>query len=86
MLLKNADDKETQITILKNLLSHDRISPEKKQLIDKELRNLRTGIATEKQAAYELDFYFGKSEKAIILHDLRLEIEGRVAQIDHLFF
>lgn len=86
MLLKSADDKENQITILKNLLSHEKISPEKKQRIDKELRNLKTGIETEKKAAYELDFYFGQSKKTIILHDLRLEIEGRVAQIDHLIF
>ena len=86
MLLKSADDKDNQLKILKNLLSHEKILPGKKQLIDKELRNLETGIATEKQAAYELDFYFGPSPKAIILHDLRLEINGRVAQIDHLIF
>ncbi|GAC1610510.1 MAG: hypothetical protein NVS3B3_19530 [Aquirhabdus sp.] len=86
MLLKSADDKENQITVLKNLLSHEKISPEKKQWIDKELRNLKTGIDTEKQAAFELDFYFGPSKKHIILHDLRLEIDGRVAQIDHLIF
>ena len=84
MLLKSADNKENQLKILKNLLGHEKVSPEKKQLIDRELRNLKTGIATEKQAAYELDFYFGPSPKAIILHDLRLEIDGRVAQIDHL--
>ena len=84
MLLKSADDKKNQITVLKNLLSHEKISPEKKQWIDKELRDLKTGIATEKQAAFELDFYFGPSNKVIILHDLRLEIDGRVAQIDHL--
>ncbi len=86
MLLKSADDKENQITVLKNLLSHEKISPEKKQWIDKELRNLKTGIDTENQAAFELDFYFGPSKKHIILHDLRLEIDGRVAQIDHLIF
>lgn len=84
MLLKSADDKENQITVLKNLLSHEKISPEKKQWIDKELRNLKTGIATEKQAAFELDFHFANSKRHIILHDLRLEIDGRVAQIDHL--
>lgn len=86
MLLKSADNKENQITVLKNLLNHEKISPEKKQWIDKELRNLKTGIDTEKQAAFELDFYFGPSKKHIILHDLRLEIDGRVAQIDHLIF
>lgn len=70
MLLKSADNKENQITVLKNLLSYEKISPEKKQWIDKELRNLKTGIDTEKQAAFELDFYFGSSKKHIILDDL----------------
>jgi predicted RNA binding protein with dsRBD fold (UPF0201 family) len=84
MLLKSADNKERQIAILKNLLNHDKILANKKQQIDKELRNLAIGIATEKQAAYEIDFYFGHSKNLIVLHDLRLEINGRVAQIDHL--
>src|SRR5437899_11522442 len=84
MLLKSADDKEHQITVLKNLLGHEKISSEKKQWIDRELRNLKAVIANEKQAAFELDFHFGNSKRHIILHDLRLEIDGRVAQIDHL--
>lgn len=84
MLLKSADDKEQQITILNNLLNHPKIPSDKKNLIERELRNLKTGIATEKEAAYEIDFYFGQSENRIVLHDLRFEINGRVAQIDHL--
>jgi len=84
MLLKTADDKESQIAILKNLLNHEKIPGEKKQQIEKELRNLVVGIATEKQAAYEIDFYFGPSKNLIVLHDLRLEVNGRVAQIDHI--
>lgn len=84
MLLKSTDDKEPQIKILKNLLSHEKIPFDKKQQIEKELRNLVTGFATEKQAAYEIDFYFGPSKNVFVIHDLRLEINGRVAQIDHL--
>lgn len=84
MLLKSADNKEFQINILKNLLNHQKISVEKKQQIGKELRSLTSGIATEKQAAYEIDFHFAPSKNLIVLHDLRLEINGRVAQIDHL--
>lgn len=84
MLLKTADNKEAQIVILKNLLAHDKVSPYKKQQIEAELRNLSIGIATEKQAAYEIDFHFGPSKNVIVLHDLRLEVNGRTAQIDHL--
>lgn len=84
MVLKPAENNEAQITILENLLRHERISADKKHLIQKELSNILKGAATEKQAAYEVDFYFGLSKNFAVLHDLRLEIKGRVAQIDHL--
>ena len=83
MLLKSADNKESQIAILRNLLNHEKVPADKKQQIEKELRNLGVGVATEKQAAYEIDFYFGPSKNVIVIHDLRLEVNGRVAQIDH---
>jgi hypothetical protein len=38
----------------------------------------------ERDAAYEIEFYFGKSTNYVTIHDLRLEHAGRVAQIDHL--
>jgi hypothetical protein len=84
MLIKSADSKELQITILQNLLVHDRVSAEKKQQIDRELRSLSIGIATERKAAFEIDFYFTPSKNVFVIHDLRLEVGGRVAQIDHL--
>jgi hypothetical protein len=84
MLIKSADDKESQIAILQNLLSHERVPPEKRQLIERELRNLSIGIATERQAAFEIDFYAAPSKNLFVIHDLRLEIGGRVAQIDHV--
>jgi hypothetical protein len=84
MLIKSADDKESQIAILQNLLSHERVPPEKRQLIERELRNLSIGVATERKAAFEIDFYAAPSKNLFVIHDLRLEIGGRVAQIDHL--
>jgi len=84
MLIKSADDKESQIAILQKLLSHERVPAEKRQLIERELRNLSTGIATERQAAFEIDFYAEPSKNLFVIHDLRLEIGGRVAQIDHV--
>jgi hypothetical protein len=84
MLIKSADSKDTQIATLQNLLSHERVSSEKKQLIERELKNLTIGIATEKQAAFEIDFYAASSKNLFVIHDLRLEIGGRVAQIDHV--
>ena len=84
MLIKSADEKDSQIAILQKLLAHERVPADKKQLLERELRNLSAGIATEKQAAYEIDFYAAPSKNLFIIHDLRLEIGGRVAQIDHL--
>ena len=84
MLIKSADNKNSQLAILQNLLSHERVPAEKKQLIEREVRNLSIGIATERQAAFEIDFYAAPSKNLFVIHDLRLEIGGRVAQIDHI--
>ena len=48
------------------------------------MRRVSTGVETERQAAYEIDFYAGHSKNLFVIHDLRLEIGGRVAQIDHV--
>jgi len=84
MLIKSADKRETDIAILQKLLSHERIPHEKKQRIERELRSVSIGVETERQAAYEIDFYAARSKNLFVIHDLRLEISGRVAQIDHL--
>ena len=42
------------------------------------------GVVGERDAAYEIEFHFGKSTNYVTIHDLRLEHTGRVAQIDHL--
>jgi hypothetical protein len=84
MLLKSADIKDADIAILNNLLNHRSIPDDKKQLISRELQNVTKGIKTENEAAYLLDFHFGPSKNMMVLHDLRLELNGRVAQIDHI--
>lgn len=56
----------------------------KKRSLEKELHSLSRGVATEAQVAYEIGFYFGQTKNIVVIHDLRLEINGRVAQIDHL--
>lgn len=45
---------------------------------------LAAGVKAEKQAAHYLDRYFGPRDEFYLLHDLRLEHDGDVAQIDHL--
>jgi hypothetical protein len=53
-------------------------------LIERELRAVRSGVSGEKDSAYYIDFYFGNSKNWAVIHDLRLEHKGQVAQIDHL--
>lgn len=82
MIIKNADDKTSQVQQLEELLML--ATGEQKNKIAQELRNMRAGIKGEQEAAYLIDFDFGKSQNILVIHDLRLEIDGRVAQIDHL--
>lgn len=82
MLLKSADDKSSQILQLEALL--ETAPPTKRSLIEQELRNMRAGIKGEQEAAYLINFDLERSQNSVVIHDLRLEIQGRVAQIDHL--
>ena len=59
-------------------------APGKRFLIERELRSMKAGIAGEEDCAYYINFYFGKSGNWCVLHDLRIEHQGSVAQIDHL--
>lgn len=84
MRLKPADDKKSSIELLEKILRARNIPEKTRDNVWKELDNLRKGIKGEQDSAYEIDFYFGKSENWMVIHDLRLECDGRVAQIDHL--
>ena len=82
MILKRIDNKDNQISELEHLLA---IAPkDRKPMIEKELRLLRAGIKGEQEAAYLIDFDFKPSANTMVIHDLRLKISNRVAQIDHL--
>ena len=59
-------------------------APDVRARIDQEIRNIQSGVRGESDAAYQMDFYFKDSKTWMIVHDLRLECGGRVAQIDHL--
>lgn len=86
MILKSADDKSPQISQLERKLAETKLSTQQKQWLTDELFRLRMGIQGERDAAYYLDSHFKDSENHVVIHDLRLEIDGDVAQIDHLVF
>ena len=45
---------------------------------------MRTGAKGERDAAYHIDFALKNGKNWSVIHDLRLEHKGRIAQIDHL--
>jgi hypothetical protein len=82
MLLKPPDDQSHQLAELDRLATV--APPLRKRQIAEESRILRAGIKGEQESAYLLDFHLKASRNTAIIHDLRLAINGRVAQIDHL--
>ncbi|HRH81597.1 MAG TPA: NERD domain-containing protein [Thiobacillaceae bacterium] len=82
MILKTIDDKATSVAELEGLLAS---APSiHKPKLEQELRALRAGMKGEQESAYLIDFDYRESKNNVVIHDLRLEINGRVAQIDHL--
>jgi ssDNA-binding Zn-finger/Zn-ribbon topoisomerase 1 len=84
MIIKNADNKADALATLEQLLNHPGVTPAQQKAVQKELNILRAGIKGENEARYLIDFSFQNSANNVVIHDLRLDIDGRVAQIDHL--
>ena len=84
MLVKSADSKQKDLDTLEGLLAHPQATADQRRLIEQELRTMRSGIKGETEAAYDLDFHYGASANWALIHDLRIEHAGQVAQIDHL--
>jgi len=83
MLIKEKDKNQEQVDYLTDLLERD-LSEDKKRLIERELKCLRSGDKGEKTSAAYLDLDFKDSKNWALIHDLRIEHKGKVAQIDHL--
>jgi hypothetical protein len=84
VLIKSADDRQGDIEALTSLLARPDLYDSTRQKIEQEIRTIRAGINGEREAAYHIDSHYGDSTRSVILHDLRIEVEGRAAQIDHL--
>ncbi len=84
MILKDTDAKSVHLIELASLLSNPGVPADKQALIERELKFMRAGMKGESESAYDIDFYSGPHKNRIVIHDLRLEHKGRVAQIDHL--
>ena len=84
MIIKPTSDLKARIATLQTLLARPDASDKTKKIIEQDIRNLQAGAKGESEAAYEMEFYYGVSTDWMIIHDLRIVCEGRVAQIDHL--
>jgi hypothetical protein len=83
MIIKNKDSISSVTEELQALL---KLPLDNRQLsmVERELKALHYGVRGEQDSAYFLNFTYGKSNNWAIIHDLRIEWKGRVAQIDHL--
>ena len=83
MILKQKDNRIEDIDELNRLLNLN-ISSKQRFLIERELKFLMSGNSGESNSAYHLDFSYMHSKNWALIHDLRIEHRGLVAQIDHL--
>ncbi|MBL8256707.1 MAG: NERD domain-containing protein [Pseudoxanthomonas mexicana] len=82
MLIKKADDKQDLLAELERQGSEPGV---KAKHAREDFHRMRAGIKGEQESAYHIDFHYGDTNRNwFVLHDLRLEHAGRVAQIDHL--
>ncbi len=82
MILKEADDRASDIAELQRLLQ---VNDEKHHTaIQKQIDNIRSGVSGERSAAHFIDREFSASKRVMVLHDLRIDYKGDFAQIDHL--
>jgi len=84
MIIKEADSRQEDLNTLENLLNHPHAKIETKKLIDREIKNIKSGIKGEEEAAYEMGVRFKDNRNWFVIHDLRIEVDGLIAQIDHL--
>jgi hypothetical protein len=79
MILKEADDRAEDLGELKRL--RDTSPPSFRASIQKQIDNIHKGIAGEREAAHFLKREFGHSKRVLILHDLRIGVDGDYARL-----
>lgn len=84
MIIKQAASRNHDLEALNALLSSPQVDRLTKNKIIREIKNIQSGLQGEKEAAYQMNFHYADSKNWMIIHDLRIEHQGQVAQIDHL--
>ncbi len=84
MLIKSADDRSKRIALLESLLEAPHLDADQKSWLLAQWKATRYGVQGERDAAHYIDNHFSDSANHAVIHDLRFEVDGEVAQIDHL--
>jgi hypothetical protein len=77
-------NKEQDLELLNVMLAQANTPAKAKQKIRSQIAKIHLGDKAEKNAAYMLSKLVEKKDKYFLINDLRLDIDGSVAQIDHL--
>lgn len=83
MIFKEKDSLDDQLQSLEQAAQNASDGPERKRY-ERELAVVRAGLKGEQEAAYHIDFNLKDNQNWAVVHDLRVEWNGRVAQVDHL--
>jgi len=84
MQIKAADGRNADFLALEGLLERADVPAATRKRIEQEIAQIRSGEKGERDAAYDIELYFGRSDNWATIHDLRIEVDGLAAQIDHL--
>jgi nuclease-like protein len=84
MQIKPADSRQPDVLALERLLDRPDAPAATRKRIEAEIRQIQAGERAEQAAAYQIELYFGRSEHWASIHDLRIEVDGLAAQMDHV--
>src|SRR6266404_543293 len=83
MIFKEKDSIDSHLQDMRRRLSGP-LPAYRRERLQKELAITLAGLKGEKDAAFYIDFHLKDIANWAVIHDLRLEWKGRVAQMDHL--
>jgi len=84
MIIKEKESIEPCIATLSSFLELPAVSEPTKKKIKYEIAKMRRGFKGEKECAFFLNGFIKDNPNRVVIHDLRIEDNGDVAQIDHL--
>ena len=84
MIIKEKDTIDANLEQLENIKKIPNLPKKQLAKVEKELKLLKSGNKGEQDSAYFIDFYYKDSKNWVVIHDLRIEYNDCVAQIDHL--